>query len=367
MKKENKQLNWAYMIAPQAGVAAMAYGDPGTGKTETIKALAGATSRLWILNSLDQKEPEAMGGFPKPSEITHRGRTYPVVKRIPEEDFVRAKLEPSVMLIDEFTCVSEEIQAAALGWMASPPENCWVFAAGNRIEQAANGNELTEPMINRMLIVDWEVDVDSWSEGMNNGGEFSPPEVPILPAGWQEFGKIYAVQIAEFVTGDTTHSRPDYLNKVNDPERMGLPFPSQRSWTNLAKVLGAADSVGANMDTKNKIAAGMVGEHIALEFMAFLELSEYKSPEEILANPTETEIPKQAHVALSYIRSVLRAVHRHTTADRWEAARVFLAYVHKKLPDVAKSLEAKLYQIKPDGHKPKKDELFSELEKERLG
>jgi MoxR-like ATPase len=113
-----KQTNWAYWVAGQAGVIPIALGMPGVAKTESTRALAYAARRRFLPVMLDQVLPEDLGGYPVVKEIDHDGRRVEVMRRVLDEKFVMARLEPSVMLIDELTNTGHSTQAAALQLMA---------------------------------------------------------------------------------------------------------------------------------------------------------------------------------------------------------------------------------------------------------
>src|SRR5262245_32949922 len=155
------QTNWAYWIAGQAGVIPVALGMPGVAKTESTRALANSTGRMFLPVMLDQILPEDLGGYPVVRQFEHNGQALDVVQRVHDEKFIRARLEPSVMLIDELTNVGHAQQAAALQLMAEGIQCCWIFAAANPPEQAAAGVELTPPMVNRLCILNWEIDRDA--------------------------------------------------------------------------------------------------------------------------------------------------------------------------------------------------------------
>lgn len=362
------QTNWWYYIPAQVGVVPFAYGSPGIGKTEVMQAMAEATKRNFILMLLDQHEPEDLSGFPIPSKMTVGEKEYGVVKKYPMQEIINARTTDSLMLIDEFTCVNEPMQAAALTLMASPPKNCWVFAAGNPTDQAANGHDLTDPMVNRMVVGDWEIDKKSWAKGMTDGGgfEFPDPKFPLVPNGWKDCVSIYADKINTFVNTRTTLSKPEYFNRPNDDETRGKPFPSPRSWTNVARLLGACSAVGANKKTQQKIIGGCVGVDIAAEFVDFMEIDSFVDPEDVLKNPRDIELPRQANLAMSYVKSVLVRVKEECTPERWENAREFLATVHKQHPEFAKAFEQKLIEIKPEGHDVEENEYVADMEDEWL-
>ena len=362
------QTNWWYYIPAQVGVVPFAYGSPGIGKTEVMQSMAEATKRNFILMLLDQHEPEDLSGFPIPSKMTVGEKEYGVVKKYPMQEIVNAKTTDSLMLIDEFTCVNEPMQAAALTFMANPPKNCWVFAAGNPTDQAANGHDLTDPMVNRMVVGDWEIDKKSWAKGMTDGGgfEFPDPKFPVVPDGWKDCVSIYADKVNTFVNTRTTLSKPEYFNRPNTDENRGKPFPSPRSWTNVARLLGACSAAGANRKTQQKIIGGCVGVDIAAEFMDFMEVDNLVDPEDVLKNPRNIELPRQTNLAMSYVKSVLVRVKEECTPERWENAREFLATVHKQHPEFAKAFEQKLIEIKPEGHDVEENEYVADMEDEWL-
>ena len=367
---KDKQINWAFWIAGQAGVVPYAEGPPGVGKTAMTKQLARMTGRRFLGVYLDQMIPEDLRGFPVPSEVQIDGVSHRVMKQLLDEQFLMAKFTPSVMLIDELTCVGESMQAAALSWMCSPPKNCWTYSAGNPVEMAASGTALADAMINRLCMMKWEVDTESWATGMTAGGgvEFPLANLPLLPEGWEEGTAVYSGKANIFCNStDTQLSRPEYLSKPPEKdEDRGLPFPSPRAWTNLCVLLGAADSVGANHKTKRTLACGCVGDGIGQEFLDFLQLENLKSPEEILADPLNVDVPKQCNMAMSYIGSVFRRVREFNTPKRWENARVFLASCHDQHPEQAQAWKGKLWKIKPDGHQPEYNEYFADMESGRV-
>ena len=364
------QINWAFWIAGQAGVVPYAEGPPGTAKTASTKALANSVGRRFLGVYLDQMIPEDLRGFPVTADVEIDGITHRVMKQLLDENFLLAKYTPSVMLIDELTCVGETMQAAALSWMCNPPENCWVYAAGNPVDMAAAGTPLADAMINRLCMVEWAVDTKSWATGMTEFGglEFPVSEVPILPSDWKEGVAFYAGQINLFVnTTENQLSRPEYLVKPPTEEsQRGRPFGSPRSWARLAWLLGASDSVGGNHKTRRELACGMVGDGIGQEFLDFLKVEDLASPEEILANPTEVNVPNQCNMAVSYIGSVIRRVREHCTPGRWESARIFLSSCHKQYPEMAQVYQGKLWKLKPEGHQPDYNEHFSDMELERV-
>ncbi len=358
--------NQAYMIAGQAGVTPLALGASGTGKSAFTSSLAKESNRYYYPLYLGQQIPEDLGGFPVPTKVEYEGDEYHVVKRLLDEGMLLCKLQPSVLFLDELTCATPAVQAAALQWVLEDIPNCWKFAAANPPDIAANGTPLEAPMVNRLCIMEWEPDVESWKQGMEgNGIDFPEPDVPLLPSDWEEGIAFYSAQASTFLS-DTNHvlARPELLNVAPTDEGM-LPFPSQRSWTNACRLLGAADSVGADEHTRRVLVTGCVGAEAGQMFLDFMKHEELKTPEEILSDPYDVKVPSVCHLAISYIGSVVRRVREDNTPTRWENLRIFLASCNKQNPDVAQAFKGRVWKIKPDGHQPEANEYFSDMEQDR--
>ena len=148
-----------------------------------------------------------------------------------------------------------------------------------------------------------------------------------------------------------------------DEEKRGKPFPSPRSWTNLAKLLGAADSVGASRRIKHKLAAGCVGPSFSENFFTFMDAEKcYVDPEEILENPESFVLPGRGDLDMLFVDSVLRRIKNDLTPERWEKGRDFLAVVHDQAAELAKMRTGVLWKLKPEGHTPEDKASCATLE-----
>lgn len=77
-----KQLNWAYFIPPQTGIAAYAQSAPGQAKTASLRCLAQHTGRRFLPCYLDQMLPEDIGGVPAPRTIEINGQGVGLVAKV---------------------------------------------------------------------------------------------------------------------------------------------------------------------------------------------------------------------------------------------------------------------------------------------
>lgn len=347
------QTNWAHFIAGQAGVVPLSLGMPGTAKTAVHRALAQQSSRRFIPLMLDQLLPEDIGGVPVPRTINIGGTDHDCVVKLLDEGLVRALAEPAVVLIDELTNASHSIQAAALQLINEPPAGCWMFAAANPIDQAANGVELAPPMVNRLCVLEWSWHNDERRAGWRSGFKSYPsPHLPIVPPDFLDsFGAFW---------GDILCQCEDRFPEMfgaeaypEDPSKASQPWPSPRSWTNVGKLLAAADSVGADAVTKDALIKGCVGVAAGTQFQRFVTSLQLPDPEELLAMPHTLKLPVRFDLSRAIVASVIGRVRANSTPQRWESAYDVLEVAFGQQPETAMASEGTLWKLKPAGHMPK--------------
>jgi hypothetical protein len=254
-----------------------------------------------------------------------------------------------VLLIDELTNVGHAQQAAALQLMAEGIEGCWIFAAANPPDQAAAGVELTPPMVNRLCVLRWEVDRDAIRTGWRNGLQFPAPSIPVLPADWRDYLGKWGSLLCEFEA-----RFPDLIDAFPaDIAQASQPFPSPRSWTNVIKLLAAAESVDADESVQAKLINGCVGEGAGTQFLKWLTEQCLPHPEDLLANPSRLVLPRRGDLAMAIVASVLNSVRQRNTPDRWEAGRDVVGVAFEQSQEIAIAAYSKLWQCKPQGHSPK--------------
>jgi len=354
-KRAISQVNWAHFIAGQAGVIPLSLGIPGVAKTETHRALAAAVGRHFRSVCLDQVLPEDLGGYPTVQELPDHldpttGHHYKVMARVHDERFVRCKLEPSVLLIDELTNTGHATQASALQLMAEGIESCWIFSAANPVDKAAAGVDLAPPMVNRLCILEWETDLKSIRQGWRDNLDFPAPSLPILPADWRNYCAKWGALMDKFAD-----AIPTLIEKYpKDAHKATEPYPTPRSWTNVIKLLGAAESVGANNEVRSKLVWGCVGQAAGTEFLTWLSKQDLPDPEAILNDPTSLNLPKRGDHAMAIVASVWNRIQHDNTPDRWEAGFDVLEHVHSQIPEIAQAAHGSLWKIKPVGYTPKK-------------
>lgn len=345
------QTNWPVFIPPQIGIVSYAQGSPGEGKSAVIRALAEQCQRRYLPCYLESLLPEDLGGIPVPRTVEIAGEPRDCAVKLLDETFLRAKEEPSIVLLDEMNQASHSMMAAAQEWINPPPANAWVFAAGNPIGQATNGVEFSAPFVNRLCVVEWECPGDIITAGWRAGFKSYPQaSFPIVPADYLEnFGALWGNILADFVD-----RFPELFKHCpEDTAQASSPWPSPRSWTNVGKLLSAADAVGANAVTRDALIKGCVGQAAGTQFQRFVTSLELPDPEELLAQPHTLKLPQRFDLSRAIIAAVIGRIRAQATPQRWESAYDLLEVAFAQQPETAMASEGTLWRLKPDGHLPR--------------
>lgn len=163
--------------------------------------------------------------------------------------------------------------------------NGWVvMSAGNRIGDKGATFDTPAPLNNRFIHIELEVpSVDDWVE-------------------WGIKNKI-DTRISTFLKFKPTLYKFD--SKVNEKS-----FPSPRTWSFASEMI--SDKETRDLDTINILVASCIGEATAIEFTAWLKLSEKIDIEEILKNPLEAKLPREIDMTYAMISGILE----HYKKDR---------------------------------------------------
>ncbi|NDC89417.1 MAG: hypothetical protein EB075_11555 [Bacteroidetes bacterium] len=135
------------------------------------------------------------------------------------------------------------------------PDNWYIVAAGNRVEDRAAVSQMPAPLTNRFLHLTVEADLDSWKQyALTNG---------------------VAEQIISFL-----NFRPQLLHSFN---KNAIAWPSPRSWDFASDLL----RIGMPVDAA-------VGEGAAAEFKSFVKLyTKLPDVDKILAGDRNIKVPKE--------------------------------------------------------------------------
>ena len=347
--------NGLWFVGPQVGVTTLVFGNAGGGKTTLARTLAETKSKLspqnpwpFLVMSADGEAAD-IGGYPVVNEVVFEKKTYKVMDKVLPRALQKAMLTHCVVLMDDVGDWSPAHQAVAQEiFRKGIPGSC-VMAAANPPEVSTAGFELSMPLTNRLHISEWEPMDSTFLEGLQNGGRFPTPEVPIVPDNWDAFKLEIGPLFAGFLK-----SFPD---KINDPPRdvsagCGKPFATPRSWENALKMAAGVKAVNGSEQMELGALAGCVGLAIAEQFWAWARAQEIPDPADILKNPKGWKIPRRGDLAFATKGAILGYLARNTSWENWELAKDVCEYLYESgNRELAVLMHADLFlgSVKPHG------------------
>ena len=315
------------VLFPDDGVqrlTPMLVGEPGTGKTATIKSLfqeRGYTVVTLIGSQMDRTD---LAGIPVKSEavVEHSDGS---VERLPVTDFAVPKWQHIVMttrkavvFFDEYNTAPPDVRSSGLTLLAERrfpngdlmPVEARLVGAMNPPDSGSEYFEMAPAVSNRLCFIEWRVPLNRWLNGfLTNWGQTI---TTYAEHKWRQ-------RIAGFLSAS---GNGQWANRLNDPQATGAAYgalteagrvvhesawASYRAWTNLAGVLA---SCGGDTEVEDAAMTGIVGRAAALAFRAHLDKMVDFDVEEVLADPASfegwEELGPQEYDAL--LRGILSSV-----------------------------------------------------------
>jgi len=307
-------------VAVQANVPVIIWGDPGTGKTATITAMADVLSWPLEIVIASIREPSDFSGLPV---VSVDGG----VRLVSPSWAVRlSQVERGILFFDELSCAPPANQAALLRvvnerWVGETQlgPGVSIIACSNPPETAAGGWDLPPAQANRFCHIKWEMDPvarSAWITGLISG--FPDPKVPRLARDWEKLIPEQRGLIAAFL-----HRQQHLVMKVPENESTrGEPWPSPRTWTMAARLSAASKSVGlmGEEECEYRLMAGCVGAGTITAFMSWRREMDLPDPETLLKNPNRYKHPNRGDRAFAILSSVVTACMKDKTQPRYESA-----------------------------------------------
>jgi hypothetical protein len=194
-----------------------------------------------------------------------------------------------------------------------------IVAAANPRSSAADGWELSPPLANRFVHLQWTYEHDVVVRGL--GGTWPRTVLPRLD---REFIPD-AVSFARRAVCAFLSARPTLVHRMpTDEARRGGPWPSPRSWEMALRLLAFATAAGVSRDVLSIVVRGVVGDGPGLELLASLDRLDLPDPERLLADPANAELPERGDLRQAVLDAVVAAVRQRPERARWDAAWALL-------------------------------------------
>ncbi|MFH9069497.1 AAA family ATPase [Streptomyces alboflavus] len=313
----------ALTLAVAADLPVLLWGEPGIGKTAALTQLAGSLGLPLTTVIASVHEPSDFSGLP----IVGDDPAEQGVPMAPPDWAVRlVKAGRGLLFLDELSTAPPAVQAALLrlvlerriGTLQLPPD-VRIVAAANPRSSAADGWELSPPLANRFVHLQWTHDHEVVVRGL--GGTWPRATLPRLDA-----GKLpEAVEFARRAVCELLAARPALVHRLPSNEtRRGGPWPSPRSWEMTLRLIAFATAAGSSREVLALLARGTVGDGPGLELLAGIDRMDLPDPELLLADPAAAELPERGDLRQAALDGVVAAVRNRPDRARWDAAWALL-------------------------------------------
>ncbi|MDX3576956.1 AAA family ATPase [Streptomyces sp. FL07-04A] len=325
----------ALTLAVAADLPVLLWGEPGIGKTAALTQLAAALDLPLTTVIASVHEPSDFSGLPV---LGDDPATQGVPMAPPDWAVRLVRAGRGLLFLDELSTAPPAVQAALLrlvlerriGALRLPP-GVRIVAAANPRSSAADGWELSPPLANRFVHLQWTHDHEVVVRGL--GGTWPRATLPRLdPAKLPE-----AVDFARRAVCALLAARPTLVHRLPSGEtRRGGAWPSPRSWEMTLHLIAFATAAGSSRDVLSLLVRGTVGDGPGLELLASLDRMDLPDPEDLLADPAGAELPQRGDLRQATLDAVVAAVRSRPDRPRWDAAWALLVRaVETGAPDLA--------------------------------
>ena len=313
----------ALTLAVAADLPVLLWGEPGIGKTAALTQLAAALDLPLTTVIASVHEPSDFSGLP----VVGDDPAEHGVPMAPPDWAVRlVRAGRGLLFLDELSTAPPAVQAALLrlvlerriGALQLPP-GVRIVAAANPRSSAADGWELSPPLANRFVHLQWTHEHEVVVRGL--GGTWPRATLPRLdPRRLPE-----AVDFARRAVCGLLAARPALVHRLpNNETRRGGPWPSPRSWEMSLHLIAFATAADSSRDVLSLLVRGTVGDGPGLELLASLDRMDLPDPETVLADPAGAVLPERGDLRQAVLDAVVAAVRKRPEKSRWDAAWTLL-------------------------------------------
>jgi GTPase SAR1 family protein len=265
------------------GVPVLVWGMPGTGKSTFIESLQRDGFPVYTMIA-SLHDPTDFNGLP----VLHDGRM-----RFAPPDWVYLFEEhgQGILFLDELTTAPPTVQAALLRLVLerkvgahSLPAGVRIVAAANPPDIAASGWELSPPLANRFVHLNWQLDGDTYRRALEEGFQ-QATLLSTEPARHAERELYWKQLVAGFL-------RRNPAMAFTQPAEDEYAYASPRSWDFAIALMATCDLHGyaprpgeqspPNTQPFVNLVKGAVGSGAATSFLQYLRTLRIPDPEAVL-------------------------------------------------------------------------------------
>ncbi|GAB3136724.1 MoxR family ATPase [Micromonospora sonneratiae] len=316
--RPNTQLE-ALTLAVAADLPVLLWGEPGIGKTAALTQLAAALDLPLTTVIASVHEPSDFSGLP----VVGDDPAVQGVPMAPPDWAVRlVRAGRGLLFLDELSTAPPAVQAALLRLVLERrvgalrlPAGVRIVAAANPRSSAADGWELSPPLANRFVHLQWSYDHEVVVRGL--GGTWPWAMLPRLDP--QRLAG--AVSFARRAVCGFLAARPGLVHRLpNNETRRGGPWPSPRTWEMTLCLIAFATASDVSREVLSMLVRGTVGDGPGLELLASLDRMDLPDPEALLADPATADLPERGDLRQAVLDGVVEAVRQRPEKPRWDAA-----------------------------------------------
>lgn len=290
------------------GIPVLLWGPPGVGKSSFLESLDRPDFPvLTLIASIH--DPTDFSGLPVHENGHVRYAVPEWVQQFKEEG-------DGLLFLDELTTAPPSVQAALLRVVLERKVGFHPLPAGVRIVAAANppdlmvgGWDLSPPLRNRFVHLQWDLPTKVYIEALANG--FATAQLPEIDS--EEHAQIlpkWKLLVAAFLK-----RAPSLLH--SSPEDNPFGFASPRTWDYAASLLASCELTGHSPLQKKadttpciELLTGAIGEGTTISFMEFVKNVKLPDPTLVLDGDLDVDISKlndsEIYVLFGTFNNILR-------------------------------------------------------------
>ena len=320
------------------GIPVLLWGKPGVGKSSFVESLQ--NERLKVLTLIASiHDPTDFSGLP----VHHEGK---VKYAVPEWVDAFRGFDAAVLFLDELSTAPPAVQASLLRVVLERkvgfhelPEHVRIIAAANPPDLMVGGWDLSPPLRNRFVHLDWEIPTEIYLNALSDS--WAVASLPVIDP--KEHARLlpeWKLKIAAFLK-----ISPNLLEA--SPEDNPYGFATPRTWDFAACLLASCELLGLAPTGGTEAGAaciqlvrGCLGDGVAVAFFEFLRNIKLPDPADILDGKAALNIPalndSELFVIFGSMNGVLKS--RFDTSSLLPSTMIYFELIREVFADGRRDL-----------------------------